>query len=239
MFYPPVNLNNLPEDETEAFSELLERVIKKYHEYKKQDRDEEMDIDGNYIGEYNPEKWALISISGYIKATELDIDMPEISFNMDENELQKVFTESMARITYHMNRLKDKAEREKRGYLSPKDKNKLNELLNKIRIIINEKVKESDKKEAMILKLNDLQKEIDTDKTRFERLNKMLVDVSVTAKEVCKNVIPFIDKIMKIIRDSGNKKALPAPEEKLLLESPETESTQPIPESNLDDDIPF
>ena len=239
MFYPLVNLNNLSEDKTEAFSEFLERVRNEYNEYKKQDRNEETDMNGNYIGGYNPEKWALMSISGYIKAAELDIDMPEISFNMDENELLKAFTESMAIITYNIPQLKYKAEREKRGYLSPEDKNKLNELLNKIRIIINEKVKESDKKEAMILKLNDLQKEIDTDKTRFERINKMVVDVSVTAKEVCKNVIPFIDKIMKIIRDSGNKKALPAPKEKPLLESPETESTEAISESNLDDEIPF
>ena len=237
MFHPIVSIANLSENKNMAFLEFLERMKEAYNEIYEKDRAVHVDQNGYYIGDNDAERWWLASIEAFIEEYELDIDISNIKqasdtgFSREFRDFQNMINKLAVRASSPASNVL------KQIYvISNEDRAELAGLINKIRLIINEKLEASNKKENILLKLNALQAEIDTDNTRFERARKTAVDFTATVSEAfqeLKPAIEILERIKRIFWNTEERKLLTAPEPKPLLEAPEKLK------GLLDDEIPF
>jgi hypothetical protein len=132
-------------------------------------------------------------------------------------------------------------------------KTKLHHHLNQMREIVAGSSDTPGKKHALSERINDLAAEIDKDRTRFEHLAALAIQVAETAGTMAEKLEPLTRTIMTIV---GRSKAhedeqarLPAPKERRQIEGPKgTAKTKGKPVLGpakrtfleaLDDEIPF
>lgn len=97
-----------------------------------------------------------------------------------------------------------------------------------------------EKKEIILRRLNDLAKEIDTDRTRLQSLTDLALDLTDTVDEVHKKLSPVRRVLERLFRKFGEAReeqtTLEAPEKPMQIEGPK----EAEPSSrDLDDEIPF
>jgi hypothetical protein len=102
---------------------------------------------------------------------------------------------------------------------------------------------EQDKREALFNRLNELQKEVDRERTRFDAYAALAVEVAgVIGDAVEKSkVLDVLNAIAKVIWGSKKEeetKRLPAPSTPKRIEAPRV-PTPSVRKGDMDDEIPF
>lgn len=110
-----------------------------------------------------------------------------------------------------------------------------------IRNIVADSDASESKKDVIYRRLADLQREVDTDKTRTQALMSLLIEVTSAVGKAAENLDPAIERIEKIARIFGRAKAddeqkaiQPPPERKRIAPPKERPAAEPVEE-----EIPF
>ncbi|MGD0185555.1 MAG: hypothetical protein ABSC25_09930 [Roseiarcus sp.] len=141
--------------------------------------------------------------------------------------------------------------------LEPNTREKIRELINKIKITIEAIEIPLPRKEALMSKLNAFAAEVDRDRTKFEAFGALMIEAAGVAGKVERKLRPirkWIDAIANVMHEAraveDNHPRLPAPDKR--IETPTKQIAPPSgdlwvpppppppPKSgDLDDDIPF
>ncbi len=132
---------------------------------------------------------------------------------------------------------------------------KIRELINKIKLTIEAIDIPLPRKEALMSRLNSFAAEVDKDRTRFDAFAELIIEAAGVVGKVERKLRPiraWIDSIAKLLRDAGtledSRSRLPAPDKR--LQAPAKQIAPPSSElwappsppktgDDLDDDIPF
>jgi hypothetical protein len=132
--------------------------------------------------------------------------------------------------------------------LSPDFKTQIGGHLTAIRKIVSEADVSENKRDAIFRRINNLQEEVDRDRTRTEAALALWFDVTNAISKGAKNLDPAIKRVERIMRvlaeakDENEQKALIAPQPKKRIAAPTTapepSSTEPRKKADSDE-IPF
>jgi hypothetical protein len=118
--------------------------------------------------------------------------------------------------------------------------------LTAIRKIVAEAEMSENKRDAIFRRINNLQEEVDRDRTRTEAAMALWLDLTSAISKGAKNLDPAIDRLERIIKvfakakDESEEKALMAPPERKRIAPPTSPVEQPQAEKpSMDDEIPF
>jgi len=129
--------------------------------------------------------------------------------------------------------------------LTPDFKTQIGGHLTAIRKIVAEAEISENKRDAIFRRINNLQEEVDRDRTRTEAAMALWLDLTSAISKGAKNLDPAIDRMERIIKilaaakDENEQKALTAPQEKKRLAPPTTAPESPQSQESTDDEIPF
>jgi hypothetical protein len=132
--------------------------------------------------------------------------------------------------------------------LSPDFKAQIGAHLAAIRKIVADAEVSESKRDAIFRRINNLQEEVDRDRTRTDVAMALWLEVTSAIGKGAKNLDPAIDRLERIVKvfakakDENEQQALMAPKERKRLAAPTTapaaDTTKP-PVKELDDEIPF
>jgi hypothetical protein len=131
--------------------------------------------------------------------------------------------------------------------LSPDFKAQIGGHLTAIRRIVVEAELLENKRDAIFRRINNLQEEVDRDRTRTEAALALWLDVTSAISKGAKNLDPAIERIERIMKvfgkakDENEQATLLAPPERKRIAPPTTAPEPQLPQSrkSLDDEIPF
>lgn len=115
------------------------------------------------------------------------------------------------------------------------------------KIVVDADISEN-KRDAIFMRINNLQQEVDRDRTRTEAAMALWLEVTSAIGKGAKNLDPVIDRLERIVKvlakakDENERQALLAPKQKKRIAAPTVPSTtegQKPPVQELDDEIPF
>ena len=239
-FGAPYNIyENLPDDPEQAFL-LLEE---KYHTecdqaIGKAHQDENLNV---YYVDY------IAQVIGAI--TELGLQamfndrVPEI-----ENVDYQTYLNFSKDVKHYRTMLLIRRGRRVQGYSVRFDaatKVKVQHHIGQLRGIFDKLEVEQDKREALFNRLNELQKEVDRDRTRFDAFAALAVEAAGVVGELVEKskVLDLLNAIARIIwgtKKDEETKRLPAPTPPKRIEPPRRAPTlAPKTNGDLDDEIPF
>lgn len=243
MIIDDVDISDLPENSEEAFIDFEKRLRISLEKASRNDRDENIDQNGNYVGSHTPERYYVSSIRAFLDEYDLDIDVEDIS-TLDDATFPHYFRDFFNRINYARTRLSLHKQRSKIAgpgtqiLIGPTYKDEINNLLGTIRKIVNQEIIDENKKDAIFTKIAALQLEIDRDRTTIDALFSRMIDLTKTVGECAENVEPLVEKlerIMKLFLKGTEKTKLLPKKERPKLISKEADDTDQV----SDDEIPF
>ncbi len=243
MLYDDEDLASLPDCSEEAFVEYEKHIRHKYSQWVRDDRDQQ-DMNGNYVGSYEPERSYMNAILAFIDEYSLDIDVPDIS-EYDGEYYFNEFLKAKSSIEYVVTRFSLRKRRMQTGAagtliaISSSYKSEIGNLLEKIRKIVNQEVTDIKKKDEIFVKIAALQSEVDREQTTIDAFFGRMVDLAKTVGKCAEELKPLAD-----ILDKLKSKSIESPEQVDLL--PKRERQKLIPDqsensgsNDLDDEIPF
>jgi hypothetical protein len=127
-------------------------------------------------------------------------------------------------------------------------KEKVNHHLTQLRDIFNKLEMEGKKKESLLFKLEDLQREIDSSRTRFDRFAALAIEASTLTGDVVEKskVLEIFDSIARVFwgAQTDRQKQLPSPQAPKQIPGPKrfpapSHSESKTSPNSMDDDIPF
>jgi hypothetical protein len=120
---------------------------------------------------------------------------------------------------------------------------KLRHHLEKMRSIIDESDESPEKKHVLFARIAELAEEIDKDRTRFEHLTALTIQLAQTTGVVAEKLEPMVRTIQNIFGKSkaqeNQRATLPAPRKRKQIEGPKESNRPHSFERDLDDEIPF
>lgn len=131
--------------------------------------------------------------------------------------------------------------------LTPDLKMQIGGHLTAIRKIVDEAELSEGKRDAIFRRINNLQEEVDRDRTRTEAAMALLLEVTGAISKGATNLDPALDQVARIVKvfakakEENEQKTLSAPQDRKRLPAP----TTPLPEAeppkrrSLDEEIPF
>lgn len=243
MIIDSVNLDDLEGDPETAFVTFEERLRSVLKEQKGEDERRYTDRDGYYTGSHSPERYYVSSVLAFLDEYSLDLDVPDIS-DLRNDEFLHRFNEFFNKINYVRTRFKLRNIRICTGQagtpitIQTEFKTEVHQHLEVIRKIVNQKVADANKRDAIFKKVASLQSEIDRDRTTADAVFGRLISLSRILGECAENVEPLVQKIERIttvlMTGVNFVPLLPKKERPKLLPSPRSKSV-----NELDDDIPF
>lgn len=131
--------------------------------------------------------------------------------------------------------------------LTPDFKTQIGGHLTAIRKIVAEAEVSESKRDAIFRRINNLQEEVDRDRTRTEAAMALWLDITSAISKGAKNLDPAIERMERIVKvfakakDENEQKALMAPKERKRIAPPTAapESDARQVSKSLDDEIPF
>lgn len=238
------NVSDLPSNGEEAFAMYEERVRKAYEEELTDDRQYNSDRDGNYYGNYEPERSYVTKILAFLDEYSITGDIEDIS-DLENEEFYKNFGRFKSRVQYISTRFDLRQGRVNSGNigtqisLQTSYKPSVGEHLEKIRKIINQEVDEGPKKDKIFKRISALQSEIDRDRTTIDAAFGRMIDLAQAlgaAGEEIKPAVDQLERIKKIFFNNSEKiESLPKPERPKMIPKADEQSKN----NGLDDEIPF
>ena len=115
--------------------------------------------------------------------------------------------------------------------------------LEKMRSIIDESDESPEKKHVLYTRIAELSEEIDKDRTRFEHVTALTIQLAQTTGVVAEKLEPVVRIIQSIFGKSkaqeNQRATLPAPRKRKQIEGPKKSNRPRSFERDLDDEIPF
>jgi len=119
---------------------------------------------------------------------------------------------------------------------------KLRHHLGQMRTIVDESDESPEKKNVLYTRIAELSEEIDKDRTRFEHLTALTIQIAQTTSVVAEKVEPLARLLQGLFGKSkaqeNQRATLPAPRKRKQIEGPR-KNELPSFEKDLDDEIPF
>ena len=129
--------------------------------------------------------------------------------------------------------------------LDPDFKTQIGAHLTAIRKIVGEAEISANKRDAIFRPINNLQEEVDRDRTRTEAAFALLLDLTSAISNGAKNLDPALERVERIIKvlarakDESETKALTTAKERKRIAPPTTAPELSDFGSHPDDEIPF
>jgi hypothetical protein len=235
------DIDLLPEDPEAAFVQyeaILRNAVR------------EANSDRNYTG-WDIEREYVAHVLAFVDTRTLPVDLPRNP--PSDNEAFYEWYQSFIRaIDYYKAaaRLQISARKKQNVsvlVLSPDLKAQIGAHLIAIRKIVSESEISENKRDALFRRINNLQEEVDRDRTRTEAAMALLLDVTSAVAKGAKQLDPVLDRVERIIKvlakakDENDQKILMAPQERKRIAPPTTPQGRHGTDSssNLDDEIPF
>lgn len=238
-----IDFSRLPDRTEEAFSEFMRLLDNGYHEDKENDRDYNSDVNGNYVGSYEPERSYVTIALAFLDEYEIDAGVTDISDLNDDLILH--FRKFRSKLQYVNTRYKIRSTTG--GYTATATevsidadyKIEISEHLTSIRKIVNQNVADENKKDRIFLKISGLQSEVDRNRTTLDAVAGRIIDLCDVIGKSAENLDPAIsriEKIKKIFWDNTKRvDKLPKQDRPKMLEYDSGDQTEP----QDDDEIPF
>ena len=244
MIIDNIDLTDLPSNQEEAFVEYDRRLREALRKAREEDRQIHYDRDGDYNGDYSPERYYVSSTLAFLDEYGLDDGSLTDITGLENYEFKRAFSKFFNDINYMISRFKLRSGRMSSGAagtpieFASTYKEEASKLLATIRKIVEQEVADQNKKDAILRKVAALQSEIDRDRTTVDAVFSRLIEFSKVAGEVGKNIEPLVEKIERL-----KKVFFEGVVEVDLLPRPNRKKALPKPEENLqqsvDDEIPF
>lgn len=238
MIIDDVDIDNLPDAPEEAFLAFESQLRQGFNNVRNYDREHSTDHNGNYYGNYEPERQYVSSLIAFIHEMELDIifssDPPE-----NDSEFITYFASFFSDINYARTRLKMRLKKNKTFVgttilLQENYKSEITGYLNTIKKIVTSNIEDENKKDLILKKINNLQFEIDRNRTTLDTVFDRFIDLSKTIGKAGDNLEPAIERLERVM------KAITSGAEKpKLLEKPNKQITDETKKNDLEDEIPF
>ena len=237
-----MDLANLPEGREEGFIYIEERLRAKFEQDSRTDREIHVDQNGEYGGNFEPERTYVSNMLAILDEFGIEIGVPDITdYSMSGNHhFQHEFMSFMQRINYSVTRFKVRSarmENDSVGTLITIQSNyklEIGRLLETIRKIVNQEVQDVRKKDKIYSKIASLQLEIDRDQTTIDSLFRAGLDLTRTIGECANNLDPLMEKMKQLKELMWDKsiqlEALPQRTRPKLIEDQA---------DDIDDEIPF
>ena len=242
MDFAQIDFSNLPPDRDRAFVYLESKFSEVYEEESRIYQETYRDIDGGYVGTSEPERTYVTRVLAILDEYDLPIYIPDITdySRNDNQEFNKAFMAFRQKIGYTIVRLKLRKVRMEAGtagtaiLIRSDYKNEIGKHLTTIRKIVDQKIANANKKDAIFRNINSLQSEIDRDQTTIDIVFGRALDLSETIGKFAENLEPAIEKMERIkslLWDNGKRvEALTDRGRPKLIEDQSEKS---------EDDIPF
>ena len=250
-----LNLNSLSADSQEAFTQYVSQLLSQYEESYHEDRGRYTNPDGYYEGSYEPERSYVVRILAFLDEYGLETEIIDISDLEDDEEFNKNFKKFKSRVDYTTMRYRLRKNRIATGSIATvieigrNYKSEIGILLNKIRKIVNQEIKEGNKKDKIFAKISVLQSEVDRDQTTFDAFCGGIFDLSKVLGEAVGNIKPAVDQLEQIKKlfweNSEKVEQLPKPDRlKMISENKygegDADGVDGQSSNDIDDDeLPF
>ena len=243
MIFDEIDFSNLPENREEAFTDFVKNISVEFSRKLEDDRRTYSDQDGSYGGSYEPERSFVTAILAFLDEYGIDAEISDIS-ELSNQEFANHFGKFKSKVEYLTTRFKLRQGRIKNGSIGTlitiefSYKADIGKLLDTARKIVNQEVKDQNKKDKILSKISSLQSEVDRDQTTVDALFGRMLDLTQVIGDSVENLTPLIDKlerVKKIFWENPRKvEQLPKPDRPKMI----TQESIPT-KNNYDDEIPF
>lgn len=244
MFFDEIDFSKLPPNREEAFAVFVARVSSEYDQKVRNDRSTYSDQNGHYEGSYEPERSFVNGILAFLDEYGIEADVVDIS-ELENHDFAKHFGRFKARVEYLTTRFRLRQHRVASGTIGTlisigsNYKTEVGGLLDTVRKIVNQEVKDVNKRDNIFAKIASLQSEVDRDQTTVDALFGRMLDLSQTIGKAAEHVEPLVklmERVKKIFWDAPEKvEQLPKPDRPKLI----TKEEKQAPRADMDDEIPF
>ena len=229
---------NLPQDSERAFL-LLEKRFRDECEEQVNRAHQEENVIVFYV-DYIAQVFAAITELGL--SAEFNDRVPKI-----EDVTYNTYINFSKDVKHYRTMLEIRHGRRVQGYSVRFDsatKEKMRHHLNQLRGIFDKLQVEVQKREALFAKLDELQQEVDRDRTRFDSYAALTIEAAGVVGEVVEKsrVLEILDGIARVFwgaKKQEETKRLPVPTTPKRIEPPRTPKIESKKKGELDDDIPF
>lgn len=241
MIIDTVDTSNLGNSAEEAFVEFEQRLRAALEDEKRWDREQNQDHNGNYYGSYEPDRFYVSSILAFLDEYDLDIEINDIS-EAEDHDFRSCFSQFFSKINYAKTRFALRIQRIDTGsagtpiLILESYKDDIHKNLDTIRKIVNQQVKDNNKKDAIFTKIASLQSEIDRERTTIDMIFGRIIDLSKVIGECAENMDPAVQKlerVMKALKDGTERVKLLPTRNRPKLKPPKKVTEE------ADDEIPF
>ena len=187
------------EDKFVSFESIME---KRYKSLISEDRSSNVDYNGNYIGDYEPEREYVSVIIAFLDEFNLELGVIDIT-NVRDEIFMREFRVFRNRVNYIKTRfiLRDNISHSSfatRMIIEVDTKNNISDYIEKIRKIVNQSVHNPNKQSAIFNRLNDLQREVDKPYTTADALFIKFKEVRGELKELGEDLKPLAEIVSKV-----------------------------------------
>jgi hypothetical protein len=247
MIFDELDFSKLPANREEAFTDFVKTISNEYTQKVRNDRSMYSDQNGNYEGSYEPERSFVTAVLAFLDEYGIDAEIVDIS-ELSNQDFSAHFGRFKSKVEYLTTRFKLRQYRIESGSIGTliaigsDYKVEIGKLLDTTRKIVNQEVKDTNKKDNILAKIAHLQSEVDRDQTTVDALFGRMLDLTQTIGKSADNLAPLIDKlerIKKLFWDNSKKvDQLPKPDRPKLI-TKEKEPGYGNGRSDMDDEIPF
>jgi hypothetical protein len=179
-----------------------------------------------------------------------ELGLVEVAFEKEVPLIEEVdfhiYQNFSKRVKHYTTRLEIRHGRRVQGYSVVFDataKAKLHHLLNQVREIFLKLEVDEHKRDALVSKLSDLEKEVDRNRTRFDAYAALAIEVADVAGEVVERsklleVLHAVARVFGVAKSEETARQLPAPQKPKQIEH-QKPTVEPRKRADMDDDIPF
>jgi hypothetical protein len=242
MIFDELDFSRLPANREEAFTEFVSKVSAEYTQRIRNDRSMYSDSNGNYEGSLEPERSFVTAILAFLDEYGIDADITDIS-ELSNQEFSAHFGKFKSKVEYLTTRFKLRQARIESGSIGTlisiglDYKSEIGKLLDTARKIVNQEVKDDNKRDKIMSRIAALQSEVDRDRTTIDAIFGRMMDLSRAVRKSEKELSPVLDRVermLKIVYDNSEKvDQLPKPDRPKLI------TKEKEPRSDMDDEIPF
>lgn len=239
-----MDFSELPANREEAFTNFVKAIYEEYDQNVRNDRSSYSDQNGNYEGSYEPQRSFVTAVLAFLDEYGIESDIIDIS-KLTNSDFSSEFGRFKSEVEYLTTRYKLRKNRIETGgigtliTIGSDYKSEIGKLLDTARKIVNQEIKDGNKKDNILGKIASLQSEVDRDQTTIDALFGRMVDLSQSVGKSAENLSPLIDKlerVKKLFWDNSIKvEQLPKPDRPKLISN-----DKPADDPNdMDDEIPF
>lgn len=243
MFFDEVDFSKLPPNREEAFAAFVASISSEYAQNLRNDRSTYSDHNNNYEGSYEPERSFVTAILAFLDEYGIESDLQDIS-ELNNKDFAAHFGRFKSKVEYLTTRFRLRQHRVASGSIGTliaigsNYKSEVAGLLDTIRKIVSQEVKDVHKRDNILSKIASLQSEVDRDQTTVDALFSRMLDLSQTIGKAAENIEPLVklmERVKKVFWDAPEKvRQLPRPERQKLIRQDKAEQ-----KSDMDDEIPF